>query len=172
MNPASVVLVTCLFLWVILAIYIAWSWLTTPWYPTRIKELEELFNSKELKLPQGGKFIDIGSGEGRVVNWAASRGFNAEGIEINPYLTLIHKTKRLFNKNKNRIKVTNGNIFKHNYSDYDIVFSYMYIEFMDKLKDKLYKELKPGSYIVANSFGFSGQAPDFTWGKYKIYIVK
>jgi 2-polyprenyl-3-methyl-5-hydroxy-6-metoxy-1,4-benzoquinol methylase len=171
MELLSIVLLTCLFLWILLAIFIVWSWLNTPWYPSRLKELEEVWKSGEFELPENAKFIDLGSGDGRIVNWAASKGFDAHGIEMNPYLSLTHRIKRLFNKNKKNISIYNKNFFNHNFSDYDVVYLYVFPKYMNKLKSKLYSELKPGSIIISNVFSFSDVKPDQEIGRFKIYRV-
>jgi Methyltransferase domain len=65
-----------------------------PFVPTRQESINSLFNHPSLKsLTQNNKrFIDLGSGDGRLVIEASKTGFsNALGIEMNPWLLLKSK---------------------------------------------------------------------------------
>ena len=43
---------------------------------------------------------------------------------------------------------------------------------MDKIKDKLFKDLKPGSVIIASTFGFTNIEPSEKFGMFNIYYIK
>jgi hypothetical protein len=40
---------------------------------------------------------------------------------------------------------------------------------MNKIKNKLFQELKPGSVIISNTFPFTGITPDLEFDRFKIY---
>lgn len=156
---------------IVFAIYLIGSWVfTTPYYPSRVKKLSRSFEKFNITLPERIRFIDLGSGDGRVVLWASKRGMEAEGIELNPFLTLFSKINALVNRKK--VKIYNKSFFNHMYNNYDIVYLYQYSEIMKKLEDKLFKELKPNSIIISNTFKFPNITEDEKVDNFYIYIVK
>ncbi len=171
----QITLLFCVIIWLILCFYILIGFLfSTPYYPSRIKKLDKAFKtiSKQFKLEDLSKlnFVDLGSGDGRTVLWAAKHGMNAEGIEINPFLTLISKIAIVV-KGLPNAKIINKSFYKHNFSKYDIVYLYIYREEMAKLKTKLQKELKDGAIIISNVFTFDGQKPDFVIDRFRVYKI-
>lgn len=159
-------------LWIFLSIYIMRGFfIDTPFYPSRLKQIDEAWSA--LELPSSGKkFIDLGSGDGRTVVWASQRGMLATGVELNPYLNLLARFKNIFNQKKELVTFKNENFLKTDLKEYDIVYLYIYRSFMNKLKDKLFTELKPGSIIVSNVFGFDEVEPDETYKRFKVYRIK
>jgi SAM-dependent methyltransferase len=97
------------------------------------------------------KFIDLGSGDGRVVIEFAKQGFESYGIELNPFLVLWSrwKIKRLGLKNA---KIMWGNFWKINFSDFDVFYIFHFQIANNLLSKKLKQELKKNSVII--SFGF------------------
>lgn len=162
----------CQFLLILLAGYIIYSWLTkTPFYPSSTNKLESLLKSEKIKT-KGNKFIDIGSGDGRFVIWAAKHGYESAGIEFNPFLTLISRLLIFLNGVDGKAKIYNMDFNNHDFSNYDIVYLYIFSEHMNKLKDKLFKELKPGSVIIANTFTFSDTKADFVSDRFNVYYIQ
>lgn len=163
---------SCQFLLILFGIYLAISWLTkTPFYPSSPKKLGDLLGSGEIKL-NGKNFMDIGSGDGRFVIWAARHGYIAAGIEFNPFLSLLSKFKITLLRINNKAKIYNKNFMNHDFSEYDIIYMYIFSEHMDKLKGKLFNELSPGSVIITNTFKFTDLKPDLEIDRYKIYYKK
>lgn len=116
--------------------------------------------------------MDIGSGDGRFVIWAAKHGYIASGIEFNPFLSLLSKFKITLLRINNKAKIYNKNFMNHDFSEYDIIYMYIFSEHMDKLKGKLFNELRPGSVIITNTFKFTDLKPDLEIDRYKIYYKK
>src|SRR3989344_3747698 len=56
----------------------------SPYVPTKRKIIQNILKSAGLK--RGHKFIDIGCGDGRIVEEAVSFGAVGTGIDINPLL--------------------------------------------------------------------------------------
>jgi predicted RNA methylase len=97
---------------------------------------------------------DLGSGDGRLLFLAKKKGGKKiVGIEINPLLVLYTNIRILFSRQK-EIRTYWGNFWTTNLSDADIVFVYLLPWKMEKLAQKLTRELKPGARIVSNSFIF------------------
>jgi hypothetical protein len=55
-----------------------------PFVPTRRGDVEAVFSVHSFKA--GERFIDLGSGDGRLLMAAAERGIAATGFELNPFL--------------------------------------------------------------------------------------
>lgn len=174
MTVGLLVVLVCQILLIVCAIYFIWSWLTqTPFYPSSTNKLDTLISEGKIKLPAEGKFIDIGSGDGRFVAWAASRGYEAHGIEYNPYLSLLSRIRiKLSRGKKKNTEIFNKDFNKHDFSDYNIAYLYIFSNHMDQIRDKLFEQMKPGSVIITNTFKFSDIVPDEVYDRYNIYYVK
>lgn len=93
------------------------------------------------------KFIDLGSGDGRVVIEFARAGFKSYGIELNPLLVLWSRWK-IKNLGLNNAKIIWGNFWKINFSDFDI----FYIFHFQTANNLLAKKFNNNAVII--SFGF------------------
>lgn len=102
---------------------------------------------KKIKLQNYKNFLDLGSGDGKVVLIASLFGVKATGIEIDP--DLIKISKRVKGKLKLKGNFIKGDFFKHDLSKYDIIFVNPDKGFENGLEDKLIKELK-GKLFVYN----------------------
>lgn len=103
------------------------------------------------------KFVDLGSGDGRVVFRAAREGiFNLSvGYEINPALHLWANLRKLVTpKYWSTTKFQLRDLWNTRLQSYDVVAVYGLAPIMDKLGKKLESELKPGSIVVSNVFPF------------------
>ena len=98
-------------------------------------------SSKRLKLNKFKNFLDIGSGDGKVVLIASLFCKNAEGIEIDNFLH--DKAQQI--KNKFDIKNAffhNMDFFEHDFSKYDVLFLAPDAPLERGLENKLSKEMK------------------------------
>lgn len=100
-----------------------------------------------------GKFVDIGSGDGRIVIAAAKHGVKSYGIEINPLLVLISQLKLRKEKLKNA-HIIFGDCWKHSFSVYDYISLWGTQHMLNALENKLLSELKPGTRVVSNHYKF------------------
>ncbi|MEO6729423.1 MAG: hypothetical protein ABIM99_05895 [Candidatus Dojkabacteria bacterium] len=173
MNIGLIGLLICQILLVVFAVFLIVSWINqTPFYPSSVKKLDKLIKDGEIKLPEDVKFVDIGSGDGRFVVWAARQGYSADGLEYNPFLTLLSKFRLFIGGLSGKGKVLNKNFNKHDFSNYNVAYIYIFSEHMDKIKEKLFSEMKPGSMVISNTFKFKGVEPDKVVGRFNIYTIK
>lgn len=123
-----------------------------PFVPAFQVDIDEL-----LELTQVGKgtsFVDLGSGNGKVLLAAAKRGANVIGYEINPVLWLVSLWRlRRFGKTS---KVYLRSMWHADIRSVDVVFLYLHTNWMDKMERKLTKEAKEGSRVVSYVFEFKG----------------
>ncbi|MDP6648397.1 MAG: class I SAM-dependent methyltransferase [Candidatus Woesearchaeota archaeon] len=109
------------------------------WNAANTDEVYEVF--KKLKLHKFKNFLDIGSGDGKVVLIASLFCKNAEGIEIDDFLhhKAVHMQQKLGLKN---ITLHNKDFFDHDFSKYDVLFLSPDVSLERGLENKLHNEMK------------------------------
>jgi len=141
-----------------------------PYLPTFGNKLNAMFDiirnhtlqssyMKEKIAQKSLNFVDLGSGDGRVVFRAARENIFAKsiGYEINPALHLFANFRRLITPQYwNSTSFYMRDIWKIQLYQYDVVAVYGLAPIMDKLGKKLEKELQPGSIVVSNVFSIPG----------------
>ena len=123
----------------------------------RVETMMELLNPIK-----GKKFVDIGSGDGRIVIAASNRGLNALGYEINPVIYLLSQYNLRIKKAKHS-KIILTDFWQKNFSEFDYVSIWGTKHMVKMLEKKLLKELKPGAKVVSNHFAF----PNWKYTKIK-----
>ena len=109
----------------------------------------EILNKFFEKIKLNGNFLDLGSGDGRVV-FLASLFCNATGVEFEKDLVdLSEKYKKELNFNCEFICDNFENL---DFSKYNILFSYSDSFFSDKFVEKLKKEFKGILYVYQGVF--------------------
>ena len=126
-----------------------------PWVPTSRQVICRMLEMAELR--PGEVVYDLGCGDGRVLITAArSFGARAVGVEVDlsRYLwSVLAVTLRGLWK---QVKVIRGDLFSVDLRDADVIFTFLLQDTNERLKDKLRRELRPGTRIVSNIFTFSG----------------
>lgn len=115
------------------------------WGAAITEHIYEFF--KKIKLQNYRNFLDLGSGDGKVVLIASLFGVKATGIEIDD--DLIKTSERIKKELKLKADFIKGDFFKHDFSKYDIIFINPDKGFENGLEDKLLKELN-GKLSVYN----------------------
>ena len=131
---------------------------------------------KMLELAEIGPndiLYDLGSGDGRIVMEAVkSYGARAVGIEADP-IRVLWSRMYLFKygiQNKSQIKW--GNFFNKDISEATAVTLFLGDKANQKLKEKLLKELKPGTPVVSYVWTFDGWEPTKVDFADRIYLYK
>lgn len=131
-----------------------------PYLPTFGTKLNSMFDlvrhhvshSQYMQHKQGGlRFVDLGSGDGRVVFRAAREQMfvSSVGYEINPALHFFASVRRLLiPKYWPSTKFYMTDLWKTKLHDYDVVAVYGLSPIMQRLGEKLKDELQPGAIIV------------------------
>lgn len=123
-----------------------------PYVPAFKQDFEELFNLANVK--EGTQFVDLGSGDGKVLLAAAQRGAQVTGYEINPVLWLI-STWRL-RAYRTRAKVKLASMWRADIAQAEVVYMYLHTRWMNKMECKLKAEATKGTRVVSYVFTFSG----------------
>ncbi len=128
-----------------------------PWFATWSRDIQRFLKLAEIK--PGQKFYDLGCGDGKLVFAAAGAGANAVGFEISLLPYLMAKTRSFSVKNS---KIFYKNFWNQNLSDADVVYIFLTPKINPKAKEKLTRELKPGTKVIAYTWPIEGWLPDKT----------
>ena len=129
--------------------------------PTPQDVVDEMLRLADVK--KGDVLYDLGSGDGRIpVTAAKNFGVRADGIDIDP------ERIREANENARRNGVTNlvtfrqEDLFKADFREATVVTLYLLPDLNERLRPKLWNELKPGTRIVSHQFEMGAWKPQKT----------
>lgn len=154
--------------WVMASVVGLWRARGVPFVALNKKQLQ--FLAENVKLDSGDCLVDLGCGDGRVLNLFAKQGVrDLVGYEVNLWAYVRAKLST------QSAKIYLRNFFKINLQRYNVVFCYLLDKQLAKLKEKFVQELQPGTKIISFSFAI----PDWTPAQVinagagrKIYIYK
>lgn len=112
-----------------------------------------------LNIKPGEKAVDLGAGDGRTVIAMAKKGAVAHGYEINPLLVWIARRKIKKEKLEKKAFMHMTDMWRKNYSSFDVITVYLAPHIMGKLEKKLKKELKKNGRIAMNHYHFPNWKP-------------
>jgi SAM-dependent methyltransferase len=134
--------------------------LDLPFLETRSKDLEEIFNVLTTKFAlrknSNQRFLDLGSGNGIVVIFAAMiYNINSIGLEINDQL--IEESKNKITRlqiSKNKIMFLNEDFYSHSLNSYDFIYTYS-LPTMHKFMKHIFKTVKSEAIIISYKYPLS-----------------
>ena len=125
-----------------------------PYVPTKNKLTMEIL--KEVKFKKNGLFVELGSGDGRIVRSAVTN-FNVKGvgIDVNPLLVLWSNflnnlDSRL--RGNDKLSFVTANILSVDLTKADYIYLFLFPALIEKLIPKLDNELKKGAIIISHGF--------------------
>jgi len=143
-----------------------------PYFPTPDDALREAFRRADLKPHE--KFYDLGAGTGPAIRIASDEfGANAIGFEIAPFIYSIARIKLLLKKSRATLRFEN--LWNADIHDADVVFYFLAERVTAKVEEKLKRELKPGTRVIAYTFGLPTLKPETiipVRGEWKMLIYK
>ena len=136
-----------------------------PYVPTKKKILEEILLPAKVK--KNSRFVEIGSGDGRMVRYAAKRyGARGDGVDVNPILINWAKVLSKIVGTEGNVNFQVENVFDVDLGQADYVYLFLMPELIEKLKSKMNKELKRSAVVIAHGFPVKG------WEKSLFYTLK
>lgn len=126
-----------------------------PYVPILKKSRSDLFDMIDLR--PGATIIDLGSGDGAFALEAARRGYKVIGYEINPILVAIARLRLL--KYRKTVKIYLRDFWRIELPEADAIYVFLIDRYMQKLGDKLNKELKKPTLVVSHVFKIPGMKP-------------
>ena len=127
------------------------------WVPTPPALVERMLDMAQV-TPQD-YVVDLGSGDGRNIVAAARRGARALGVEFNPDMVELSKRNAAKEGVSDKASFVRGDMFEADISQATVLALFLLPDNMMKLQSK-FLDLKPGSRIVGNTFGFQDWTPD------------
>ena len=129
--------------------------------PTPQEVVDEMLRLADVK--KGDVLYDLGSGDGRIPVTAAKKfGVRAVGIDIDPQRIAEANENAKRNGVTSLVTFRNEDLFKANFSEASVVTLYLLPDLNEKLRPKLWAELKPGTRIVSHQFEMGKWTPEKT----------
>jgi SAM-dependent methyltransferase len=127
-----------------------------PFLPTLKRQVPKAVELLDLK--PGQTLIELGSGDGRVLIYAAQAGLYVVGFELNPILALYSWLRtRKYGK---KVKIIWGNYWKKEWPDADGIFVFLLDPYMEKLNKKIIQRYKKKVRLVSFAFKIPSRKHD------------
>ncbi|MCC7124182.1 MAG: class I SAM-dependent methyltransferase, partial [Acidobacteria bacterium] len=127
------------------------------WVPTPTALVETMLDLA--KVTKDDVVMDLGSGDGRNIIAAAKRGARARGVEFNPDMVALATRLAREAGVADRATFVQGDMYEADISAATVMAIFLLPENMDRLLPR-FQEMRPGTRIVANTFGFTEWDPD------------
>jgi phospholipid N-methyltransferase len=112
---------------------------------------------REANVGPDDYLIDLGSGDGKIVRTAATVfGARGMGVEIQDHLVALSNDLAKQEGIADRVRFVNQDLFKTNISPATVVTMYLLPQTVNRLRDKLLDELRPGARVVSHDYGLGG----------------
>ncbi|XP_071449619.1 ATP synthase subunit C lysine N-methyltransferase [Hetaerina americana] len=138
-----------------------------PYVPATTTQVNNVFQALKGRT---GPLVDLGSGDGRIVLFAARKGFKAKGVELNPWLVLYSRLHAYREYKKGRIleqcypRFHRCDLWKFHLHPYANIVIFGVQEMMADLEEKLKEELAEGAVVAACRFPLPNWIPTSTIG--------
>jgi SAM-dependent methyltransferase len=129
------------------------------WVPSPESTVEKMLDVAKV-TPQDF-VVDLGSGDGRNVIAAAKRGARALGVEYNPDMVELSKKNAAQAGVSDKATFVQGDMYAAEFQQATVLALFLLPNNLLKLRDK-FAALKPGTRIVANTFGIEEWTADET----------
>ncbi len=114
--------------------------------------LEDMLPAFEGYVSPETRFLDLGSGDGRVVFLANILGADAAGIEYDKQLVKISRRAAKALKDlvdPKRARIIRGDFFESAWSGYDVIFFFDLSSYEpERVRQKLQREMDPGAVLI------------------------
>ena len=123
----------------------------SPYVPTRNKVVLDIL--KKIKFRRGRLFVELGSGDARMIRIAVKK-YHLKGlaVDINGLINLWAKLLSKFDNTNKDIIFKTENIFDTNLTKSDYLYLFLMPDLLKKLVPKFDQELKKGTIIISHGF--------------------
>ncbi len=123
----------------------------SPYVPTRNKVVLDIL--KKIKFRRGRLFVELGSGDARMIRIAVKK-YHLKGlaVDINGLINLWAKLLSKFDNTNKDIIFKTENIFDTNLTKADYLYLFLMPDLLKKLVPKFDQELKKGTIIISHGF--------------------
>lgn len=125
---------------------------------------EQLLGVSKALAGRSGRLLDVGSGDGRIVFTAAKLGFQANGVELNPWLVYYSRIAALMNPAYRGSKFYRRDLWKFDLKPYNNIVIFGVEQMMNDFEKKLIAETNKGTVVVACRFPLPNMVPVETIG--------
>lgn len=127
------------------------SLMGAPYVPTKKKLALEIL--KEVKFRKNGLFVELGSGDGRIVRTAVKNyPIRGMAVDVNGLLIAWSKFLSKLEGTYPRIDFVVKNILSVNLTKADYIYLFLFPALIAKLVPKFDEELKKGTIIISHGF--------------------
>lgn len=138
--------------WIVFEFWLMFS--AAPYIPSSPEQVQAML---ELARPQAGElWVDVGSGDGRILLAAARAGARVLGCELSPWRVLQSRARLAAEGFGGRSSVRLGSLWSADLREADVISVYLMPYRMERFKAMLEKQAKPGARVVVNSFPVPG----------------
>jgi len=157
----------------LMVITFAWAgYRGAPWVPTWGSDVKRFLKLADIK--RGERVYDLGCGDGRLVASASKAGGRAVGFEISLFPYFIAKIRGFFLRSID-YTIRYKDFWGADLRDANVVYFFLMPKIYPKLKEKLERELKKGTRVIAYVWPIEGWEPikiDKLYKKSTIYLYK
>lgn len=125
---------------------------------------EQLLGVSKALAGRSGRLLDVGSGDGRIVFTAAKLGFQADGVELNPWLVYYSRIAALMNPAYRGSKFYRRDLWKFDLKPYNNIVIFGVEQMMNDFEKKLITETNKDTVVVACRFPLPNMVPVETIG--------
>jgi len=140
---------------IVVAAFAVAGFLGAPYVPILKRDYVPLLELSGLK--PGQTLVDLGSGDGRLLRAAASRGIRAIGYEINPFMVFVSRI--VCWRYRKLIKIHLANLWQIRLPPADAIYVFLMPRFMERLHAKFTVELTRPTTVISYVFAIPGQKP-------------
>jgi precorrin-6B methylase 2 len=132
-----------------------------PFVPTTEEAVQAML--KLAGVQKSDIVYDLGCGDGRIVV-AAAKDFGARGVGIDIDPKRIAEAKENVRKAgvESRVQIKEGDLFEADIREATVVTLFLLPDVNEKLRPKLFRDLKPGTRVVSNTFQMGDWKPEKT----------
>jgi SAM-dependent methyltransferase len=125
-----------------------------PYVPTTALMVDEIL--RHAKLEKGQRFLELGSGDGRVVRRACGRyGVVGCGVDIHALLIIYSRLLARLQGQRN-VRFLVQDFFVTDLRQADVLFLFLLPKTLKSLREKIVTECKKGTLIISHGFKIEG----------------